>query len=149
MPKVLIIYYSRTGNTLEMANALWEGAGSISEVEVIVKKAEEATPKDVLDCNAIALGSSEISGSIGEPLKRVLDICCNELKGRIDGKPYIAFGNSIMGSKDVINNIEKICSEMGMNKLTNGVVAKGLPSPEFLTSCWDLGNKLARAAIGK
>jgi len=34
MPKILVLYYSRTGNTEKMAQAVAEGAKTVSDVDV-------------------------------------------------------------------------------------------------------------------
>ncbi len=41
MPKVLIVYYSRTGNTKEMAELIAEGVRRENEVEVEVKAVQD------------------------------------------------------------------------------------------------------------
>ena len=38
MPKILVLYYSRTGNTTKMANAVAEGAKTILGVEVSLQQ---------------------------------------------------------------------------------------------------------------
>ncbi|HPX31840.1 MAG TPA: flavodoxin domain-containing protein, partial [Smithella sp.] len=43
MAKILIVYHSQTGKTQKMAQAVAEGAKSIEGVEVILKKAADAT----------------------------------------------------------------------------------------------------------
>jgi NAD(P)H dehydrogenase (quinone) len=43
MAKILIVYHSQTGNTQKMAHAVAEGARGIEGVDVILKKAADAT----------------------------------------------------------------------------------------------------------
>ena len=43
--KVLIMYYSRTGNTEKLAEAVAEGVKRVSGVAVELKRAERARPK--------------------------------------------------------------------------------------------------------
>ena len=57
MGKVLVLYDSASGNTAKMAELVAEGPGSISGVEVRLRKVEEATADDVLWCDGLALGS--------------------------------------------------------------------------------------------
>lgn len=54
MAKVLIVYYSQSGNTEALARAVGEGARSREGVTVTVKKALEANLNDLLDCDALA-----------------------------------------------------------------------------------------------
>ncbi|MFQ6060554.1 MAG: flavodoxin family protein, partial [Thermoplasmata archaeon] len=56
MVRVLVCYYSRTGNTKKMAELIVEGARS-EGIDVDLKKAEETVPKDLLNYDGIILGS--------------------------------------------------------------------------------------------
>jgi len=44
MSRILIVYHSQTGNTERMAGAVEQGAASIEETEVILKKGEGCIP---------------------------------------------------------------------------------------------------------
>jgi NAD(P)H dehydrogenase (quinone) len=54
MPKILIVYYSRTGNTEKMAKAVAEGARTVQGVEVELKY--YTTPEELVDLDAIVIG---------------------------------------------------------------------------------------------
>lgn len=47
MARILVLYYSTYGHVESMANAVAEGAGEISGVEVTVKRVPELMPEDV------------------------------------------------------------------------------------------------------
>jgi NAD(P)H dehydrogenase (quinone) len=55
--KVLIAYHSVTGNTEKMAQGVAEGAKSVSEANVVLKKVSEVTADDLLACDALIVGS--------------------------------------------------------------------------------------------
>lgn len=81
--QILIAYHSETGNTEAMARAVQEGAESVEGVVVLLKPVGEVSRSDLIQANAIILGSPvynanvspEISAFIaswpfeGEPLK--------------------------------------------------------------------------------
>jgi flavodoxin I len=54
MAKILILYYSRTGNTQKMARAVAEGARTVPGVKVEVKY--YATPEELTDFDATIIG---------------------------------------------------------------------------------------------
>jgi NAD(P)H dehydrogenase (quinone) len=56
MATVLIVYYSRTGNTEAMARAVTEGA-IFEGVEVVLKRVDSANEFDVSFADAVAFGS--------------------------------------------------------------------------------------------
>jgi NAD(P)H dehydrogenase (quinone) len=53
---VLVGYYSQTGKTKQLAEAVGQGAGSIAGTTVRVKSMEEITQKDLQWANALAVG---------------------------------------------------------------------------------------------
>ena len=146
MAKVLIIYHSRTGNTEEMAKAVAEGAESIEGVEVIQKKVAEASVDDFLSCDAVAFGSPTNFNYMAGALKEFFDQSFPKMRGKVTGKPYVDFVNFMYSGKEALDAIENICNAFELKKATDGATIKGLPSPEALTKCWDIGNKLAKMA---
>lgn len=100
MPKVLILFYSRTGNTAALADAIAEGARSVRFAEVDVRRIDDLAPTSVIDAipewkrsreslasryqsftdvnalvqyDAIILGSPTRYGIMAAELKNVLD----------------------------------------------------------------------------
>jgi NAD(P)H dehydrogenase (quinone) len=49
MPKILILFYSRTGNTAVLADAIAEGARSVRFAEVDVRRIDDLAPQSVID----------------------------------------------------------------------------------------------------
>jgi NAD(P)H dehydrogenase (quinone) len=49
MPKVLVLFYSRTGNTAAIADAVAEGARSVRFAEVDVRRIDDLAPQSVID----------------------------------------------------------------------------------------------------
>jgi NAD(P)H dehydrogenase (quinone) len=142
MAKVLIVYYSRTGNTEEMAKAVEEGAKAAG-AEVIMKRATEATAADLLNCDTVAFGSPTNFAYMAGALKEFFDCSLGEVRGKVSGKPYCAFGSGRRGTRKVVEVIEGICDALELKKATEGIVATGKPTPEVLAECRELGKKIA------
>lgn len=51
MPKVLVLFYSRTGNTAALADAIAEGAGSVKFTEVEIRRIEDLAPASVIEAD--------------------------------------------------------------------------------------------------
>lgn len=51
MPKVLVLFYSRTGNTAALADAVAEGAGSVKFTEVDVRRIDDLAPQSAIDAD--------------------------------------------------------------------------------------------------
>ena len=70
--RLLVVYHSQSGTTLQMADAVIRGARSpdIDNVEVRTRTALEATAGDLLWCDAFILGTPENFGYMS--LRRIL-----------------------------------------------------------------------------
>lgn len=92
MVRVLVCYYSRTGNTKKMAELIVEGARS-EGIDVDLKKAEETVPKDLLNYDGIILGSPTYYGQPASELKKLIDESV-AYHGELEGKVGGAFSSS-------------------------------------------------------
>ena len=52
MPKILVLFYSRTGNTAQLADAIAEGARGVRFTEVDVRRVADLAPESVIAANA-------------------------------------------------------------------------------------------------
>ena len=71
--KVLIAYHSVTGNTEKMAQGVAEGAKSVSEANVVLKKVSEVTADDLLACDALIVGSPVYFANMAGEVKTFFD----------------------------------------------------------------------------
>lgn len=71
---ILIVYYSDTGTTEEMANGVAEGVQRDSNATAILKTVEQVTSNDLDAADGIVLGSPTYWGTIATPMKNFLDI---------------------------------------------------------------------------
>ena len=89
MPKVLALYYSRTGNTEKMANAVAEGARSVGNTEVEMEYHVDADDLNRFD--AIVVGVSTYHHDMPIDVKRLFEEAAE--KGiSLKGKTAAAFG---------------------------------------------------------
>ncbi len=90
--KVLILCYSRTGNTRRMAEFIAEGAKEAGG-DVTLKDVENTEAEELLEYDAIILGSPVYYGSMAGEMKKLLDDSV-EFHGRMEGKVGAAFTSS-------------------------------------------------------
>ncbi|MDY6833589.1 MAG: flavodoxin domain-containing protein [Chloroflexota bacterium] len=141
--KVLVLYYSQTGNTEEMAKAVADGASSVADTEVTLKVPSEAVGDDIISYDAIAFGSPTYSAYMAGALKDFFDRNLMSLVGKVAGKPYVAFGSTGFGGDDAMTGINRICGTMGLNKVADPVIATLKPSDDVISQCKELGKKIA------
>ncbi len=144
MTKVLVVYCSMTGNTKAAAEAVAEGAKSAG-ARVVIKTGAEAQPKDLLECNAIALGSYDAFSYMGGGLKDFFDRTLYPTKDQVADKPYVAFVSHGGGGK-AIQSIESIAQAFKFKKVADSVLITSKPEGQAIADLKALGAKLAAAA---
>lgn len=150
MAKVLIIYYSQSGNTEKMAHFVEEGV--IDEgLEAQCKRVVDVNLSDLLEANGIIYGSPTYYGCMAAPLKELIDKTI-KYHGKFEGKIGGAFtscGRIGGGGETALSNIINTFLIHGM--IVQGVV-KGshygpiaLKTPdEFVKEeCKNLGRRVA------
>ena len=70
--KVLVTYFSQSGNTEKIAKSIYEEAAQANKAEL--KKLEDITPEEVAGYDFIFIGSPLHSGSLAAPVKECLSV---------------------------------------------------------------------------
>ncbi len=91
--QVLVLYYSKGGNTRKLAEAIAEGADSVEGVSAVVKSTGEVSQDDFLAADGIIAGSPVYFGGMAADLKRVIDDFIGTRK-KMEGKVGAAFATS-------------------------------------------------------
>jgi multimeric flavodoxin WrbA len=125
--KVLILYYTKTGHTLEAVNAVAEGIKNAgSGVEIVNVK--DFVADKVSGFDALIVGSPCWAGSmskkagIAKPVKKVLDeLKADALNGKKCGGVSVHAGN---GGEVTLNNIKEIVMNKGGKEYLPGPVAR-------------------------
>jgi NAD(P)H dehydrogenase (quinone) len=150
MAKILVTYYSRTGHTQHMAEAVAEGAAPHA-AKVDLKPIAELTPADLLKYDAIIIGSPTYYGTMAAPIKRLLDDSV-AIHGQLSGKIGGAFASSANiggGNETTVLDLLKALLIHGMVIPGNasgdhyGPVAVGEPDARSRKGCEALGAMVA------
>ena len=123
MAKILVTYYSRTGNTAKMAEEVAAGAREVDGVEVDLRPVDQVTPEDLLEYDGIIMGSPCYYGTMAAELKQLIDESV-KYHGQLDGKVGGAFcssGGPGGGNETTVLDILKAM-------LIHGMVIQGTPS---------------------
>ena len=91
--QVLILYYSKGGNTKRLAEAILEGVKEVGDVDPILKHTDEVTKEDFLASDGIIAGSPVYFGVMAAQLKKVFDEFVGVRK-KMEGKVGAAFTTS-------------------------------------------------------
>ena len=88
MPKLLIVYFSRTGGAAQMAKAAHEAAKTEEGCETLLKRAEDAGPDDLLAADGYIFCAPENLAAIAGGMKEFFDRSYYPVLGKIEGRPY-------------------------------------------------------------
>ena len=138
MKQVLVLYYSRTGNTEMMANAVAEGAQSSGNVEVELNYHVDA--ESLSDYNAILVGAPTYHHDMPVDFKNLFEEAAVQrisLKGKI-GAAFGSYGWSGEAPKLIL---EIMKNKFEMKVVEPPLLAKYTPDQTMLNACKDLGKK--------
>ncbi len=151
MAKIIVIYYSQTGNTKKMAELITEGAKK-EGVEAIVKDIKDVNVSELLNYEGIILGSPTYYGTMAYQIKKLLDDSVkfhSKLEGKI-GAAFSSSANIAGGNETTILDILNAMLIHGMIIQGDsqgdhyGPVAIGAPDNRSTKECLRLGSRVAK-----
>ncbi len=94
MNRILVLFDSHSGNTEKMARLVAEGAQSVPDTEVRLRRVTEVLPDDIYWCEGLALGSPTNMGLLSWRMKRFWDEVMLEHWMKVDGRIGCAFSSA-------------------------------------------------------
>ncbi|MFH1932575.1 MAG: NAD(P)H-dependent oxidoreductase [Pseudomonadota bacterium] len=91
--QILILYFSKGGNTRKLAEAIAKGVEEVDGVTAVLKKTDKVIRDDFLAADGIIAGSPVYFGGMAAELKKVFDEFVGVRK-RMEGKVGAAFTTS-------------------------------------------------------
>ena len=139
--KIAVVYWSGTGNTEAMANAVLEGVNAAG-VEGALLTAAEFTADQVGEYDAIAfgcpsMGVESLEEGEFEPMFRACEPA-------LAGKKLALFGSYGWGDGEWMRTWEDECRADGAKLVCESVICNDAPDDEALAACKALGEALAK-----
>lgn len=136
--KVAVVYWTGTGNTEAMANAVGDGvreSGGVAKVVPVSEfSAEEVASFDALAFGCPAMGAEELESDEFEP---VWDACRDVLGER----PVALFGSYGWGTGEWMDTWKASAEADGVNVVAT-FIANEAPDDDALSECSDLAKAL-------
>lgn len=113
---ILVTYYSKTAHTQSLAQEVAKGASSIPGVQVVLKRIDQTTTKDLLDADAIILGSPVYNANLAPEVVQFMSAWPfegNPLKDKI-GAAFVTAGGISAGEELAQVNILQSMLVFGM-----------------------------------
>lgn len=141
MSKTAVIYWSGTGNTEAMAEAVAQGAKEVNPdtgyFSVSEISAADAAEYDTLILGCPAMGSEVLEESEFEPF-------FEELEPKLGGKNVALFGSYGWGDGEWMRNWEERTAASGAKLIEpEGLIVNEEPDGDALADCRALGKKAA------
>ena len=140
MSKAAVIFWSQTGNTEQMANAIADGIRE-GGMEVDVLNVADTTPADAVKYAKIALGCPAMGAEVLEETE--FDPFFTELESKISGLKVALFGSYGWGDGQWMRDWEKDCDDAGINLVCESVICCETPDDAALEACRAMGKALA------
>lgn len=140
MSKTAVVYWSGTGNTAAMADAVVEGVKSAGgQPELFTADSFNSNMVDNYDFIAFgcpSMGCEQLEDTEFEPM---FDSCKNKLKG----KKIALFGSYGWGDGEWMQTWENDCKSFGVDLVCDSVICNDAPDDEAVAKCENLGKALA------
>ncbi|MGO5093829.1 flavodoxin [Clostridium sporogenes] len=137
MAKVNIIYWSGTGNTEKMAEAIKEGLAS---AEVKLLSVSDATTKDVEEAEVVVLGCPSMGDEVLE--EGEMEPFVDSISNAVKGKKVALFGSYGWGDGQWMRDWEERMESYGAELKTDGLIHQGEPDDSTLEECKAFAQKL-------
>ena len=138
--KIAVVYWSSTGNTEAMAQAVAEGARKAgASAELFTATEFDGGKMDAFDAVAFgcpAMGAEELEDTEFAPM---FEGC----ESKLSGKKIALFGSYGWGDGEWMRTWEETCQSKGANLACDSVICQEAPDDEALEACRKLGEALA------
>lgn len=141
MSKIVVAYWSGTGNTETMANSIAEGVKAAGK-DVEVVSMDDYNASKLKECDAFALGcpamgAEELEDTIAEPF-------VNEVEGFASGKKIALFGSYDWGDGEWMRIWAQRMEDAGAVIVGGeGLICNNEPDDEAIENCKKLGEELS------
>jgi len=142
--KLLIVYYTQTGNTEKMARAIEEGAKSVVGIDVELKYF--VRPEELVEADAIILGMPTYYHDIGMDMKKLLEEASKE-EINIKGKVGAAFGSYGWSGEAPNMLLEIMKNRFQMDVMEPALRIKYNPDKKGVEECRKLGKTVAEKIL--
>ncbi len=140
MSKTAVIYWSGTGNTQSMAEAVLEGMKEAG-AEVVLLTPDQVDAGTLSDLTGVAMGCPAMGAEVLEEAE--FDPMFQTVKGSLGGKKVALFGSYGWGDGEWMRTWEEDCAGAGIDLACDSVICSGTPDGDVLAACRELGKLLA------
>ena len=139
--KAAVIYWSGTGNTQAMAEAVFAGMQAAG-AEAVIWTPDQVQAGEVAQFDAVALGCPAMGAEVLEDAE--FEPMYDSIKGSLAGKKVALFGSYGWGDGEWMRNWEEDCANNGISLAVESILCNEAPDDSALEECKSLGAALAK-----
>lgn len=144
MEKIYVIYWSMSGNTQAMAEAIAKGINDAGK-EAVVQYVSDASVSELQDAKVFALGCPAMGAEVLE--EGEMEPFVSEVEGIAAGKKIALFGSYGWGDGQWMRDWEERMTAAGATVLNGeGLICQETPDDDAIKQCEELGEQLAQNA---
>ena len=136
MDKVTIVFWSQSGNTESMANAVAEGVTAAGKEAVVVDVAS-ASLDDLKAAKGFAMGCPAMGAEVLEEGEMEPFVC--DVDGFAAGKTIALFGSYGWGDGQWMRDWAERTTKTGANLYDDGLLVNGFPDADAKVQCTAFG----------
>lgn len=140
MAKVMVTYWSGTGNTEKMAELITEGAKA-KGADVDCKTISDVTVDDALGYDIIVIGSPSMGEEVLE--ENEIEPFVESLSGKVKDRKVAIFGSYGWGDGEWMRQWAERMRGYGANLLDDGLMVHETPEGDAVDQCKQFGERLA------
>ena len=141
MKKAAVIYWSGTGNTEAMANAVLDGMKNAG-ADAVLLTASDVDASAVGGYDAVALGCPAMGSEVLE--EDVFEPMFSSCKKQFAGKSAALFGSYGWGDGEWMRTWEQDCRGANISLVCESVICCETPGDIELEACRELGRELVK-----
>ena len=139
MSKINVVYWSQTGNTEEMAEAIGKGITQAGG-EAVVSEVSAISPDALKDENVFALGCPAMGAEVLEEAE--MEPFVEAVESFVAGKKIALFGSYGWGDGEWMRSWEEKCQNDGVALAVDSVICNEEPDDEAQAACIELGKAI-------
>jgi len=154
--QILVLYFSKGGNTGKLAEAIAKGVEEVEGVKAVLKKTSDVTKEDFSASEGIIAGSPVYFGLMAAELKKIFDDFVGvrkKMEGKV-GAVFATSGDPTGGKETTMMSIIQVLLIYGMVIVGDpmsatghyGVACVGEPDAKTENNGMKLGNRVAELA---
>lgn len=141
MKKINVIYWSGSGNTEMMAEAIASGAKSAG-ADVRLLEVSAASIEDYQEADVVALGCPSMGNEVLEESDMEPYVC--SIEAYSDRKALFLFGSYGWGDGEWMRNWDLRMADAGAQLIHESLILNETPDANGIEQCREIGKKLAQ-----